>query len=92
MGWWSKAVVVSAAAFALATAAFAGEKEVKAKVEAFLGAPAVSSVRTVPYGGLYEVVLTTGEVVYTDEQVSYILTGSIIDTAKREDITAKRME
>lgn len=92
MGWWKKTLVALAVALGLATAAFAGEKEVKAKVEAFLGAPAVSSVRTVPYGGLYEVVLTTGEVVYTDEKVSYILTGSIIDTAKREDITAKRMD
>lgn len=92
MGWWRKTVVVLMAVFGLATATFAGEKEVKAKVEAFLGAPAVSSVRAVPYGGLYEVVLTTGEVVYTDEKVSYILTGSIIDTAKREDITAKRMD
>jgi len=92
MEGWRKAVVALMAVFGLATAAFAGEKEVKAKMEAFLGAPAVSSVRAVPYGGLYEVVLTTGEVVYTDEKVSYVVTGSIIDTAKREDVTAKRME
>jgi len=73
-----------------ATFAHAGEADVKAKMEKFIGAPAVDSVKLTPYAGLYEVVLKSGEVVYVDDAVSYIFTGSVIDAKSRENLTQTR--
>lgn len=69
----------------------AGEAEVKKAVEAFVGSPAVESVAKVPYGGLYEVVMKSGELIYTDEKTSFFLDGRLIDTQTRKDVTAARM-
>lgn len=74
-----------------ATAAQADEAGVKAAVEAFIGRPAVTSVTPTPYGGLYEVVLNNGQLVYTDAQSTFIIDGSLIDTATRTDITQRRL-
>lgn len=72
-------------------AAHADEAEVKKAVEAFVGAPAVDSVAKLPYGGLYEVVMKSGELIYTDEKTSFFLDGRLIDTKTRKDVTAARM-
>lgn len=72
-------------------AAHANEVEVKKAVETFIGSPAVESVAKVPYGGLYEVVLKSGELVYTDEKVSFVVDGRVIDTKTRKDVTAARL-
>jgi len=69
----------------------ASDEAVKKGMEAFIGAPAVESVTRTPYGGLYEVVLKNGQLVYTDEKASFILDGSIIDTKTRRDVTQGRM-
>lgn len=71
--------------------AHAGEADVQKKVEAFIGAPAVNSVKATPYSKLYEVVLKSGELVYTDEAVSFIIDGSIIDTKTRSNVTQARL-
>ncbi|WP_227816297.1 DsbC family protein [Nitrogeniibacter aestuarii] len=73
-----------------ATLAHAGDAEVKARMEKFIGAPVVSSVSATPYAGLYEVVLQSGELVYVDEEVKYIFTGSIIEAGSRENLTQAR--
>lgn len=77
----------------LVTAGFvqASEDEVKKGMESFIGSPAVESVARTPYGGLYEVVLKNGQLVYTDEKASFIVDGSIIDTKTRRDVTQLRM-
>lgn len=72
------------------TLAHAGEAEVKQKMETFIGAKVVDSVKATPYSGLYEVVLDSGELVYTDEAVTHVITGSIIDTATRRNLTEAR--
>ncbi len=69
----------------------AGEAEVKKGMEAFIGAPAVESVTRTGYGGLYEVVLKNGQLVYTDGETRFIIDGSLIDTATRLDVTQARM-
>lgn len=69
----------------------AGEAEVKKGMEAFIGAPAVESVARTGYGGLYEVVLKNGQLVYTDAETRFIIDGSLIDTATRLDVTQARM-
>lgn len=79
-------------ALALASGlAHAGDAEVKEKMEAFIGAPVVESVQSTPFGGLYEVVLKSGELVYTDEGVSFLVDGNVIDTATRRNITQARL-
>jgi len=70
--------------------AHAGEAEVQQKVEAFIGAKVVNSVKATPYSGLYEVVLDSGELVYVNEAVTHIITGSIIDAATRRNMTEAR--
>jgi len=74
-----------------ATAAQASEEAVKKGIEAFIGAPAVESVERTSYGELYEVVLKSGELVYTDAKASFIIDGRIIDTKTRSDVTEARL-
>jgi thiol:disulfide interchange protein DsbC len=69
----------------------ADEQSVRKGMEAFIGAPAVESVTATAYGGLYEVVLRSGELVYTDAQVSFIIDGRIIDATTRRDVTQARL-
>jgi thiol:disulfide interchange protein DsbC len=71
--------------------AHADQEAVKKGVEAFVGAPVVESVKSTSYGGLYEVVLRSGELIYTDEGVSFFIDGRLIDTATRRDVTQARL-
>src|SRR5690606_17920803 len=57
--------------------------------EKFPGVP-VQGVTLTPYG-LYEVQVA-GEIVYTDEAVSYVMQGTLVDTATRTNVTGARME
>jgi len=77
---------------ALAGTVFADEASVRKGVEGFIASssPAVDSVAKTPYGGLYEVVLKSGEIVYTDDQVSFIIDGSVIDAKTRKNMTQAR--
>lgn len=72
-------------------AAHADADAVKQGMEAYIGAPAVESVTSLPYGGLYEVLLKSGELVYTDDRVAFIIDGRIIDTSTRRDVTQARL-
>lgn len=77
---------------ALASPALADEASVRKGIEAYIGAnsPVVESVAKTSYGGLYEVVLKSGEIVYTDDQVGFIIDGSVIDTKSRKNVTQAR--
>lgn len=86
-----RAVVLALGGLVLgAGTAVADEAGVKKAMESFIGSPAVESVTKLSYGGLYEVLLKSGELVYTDEKVSYLMDGRLIDTATRRDVTAAR--
>ena len=54
------------------------------------GNPPISGVRLTPYG-LYEVQLGM-DLVYTDESVSFVLDGTLIDAKTRRDITRERQD
>ena len=83
------------AALALAAAlAFPAQAQQEDKIKAALKknvpeAP-VDSVRKVPYGGLYEVILG-GDIYYTDETGNFIITGSLIDLKTKQNITEARL-
>ena len=69
----------------------ASPETVKTSMEAFIGAAAVESVAATPYAGIYEVLLKSGELVYTDSKVSFIMDGRVIDTSTRRDVTQERL-
>jgi thiol:disulfide interchange protein DsbC len=54
-------------------------------------APEIESVRKVPYSNLYEVVVTGGEIIYTDDKASFILVGPLIDLNTKTNVTEQRM-
>ena len=68
----------------------ADEASVKKAVEAKIGGP-VTSVTKTTYLGLYEV-YADGQVLYTDEKVSALLIGSLIDGKTMKNITTERMQ
>ncbi|MDR1462412.1 MAG: DsbC family protein [Azoarcus sp.] len=77
-----------------AASASADESSVRKSFEAFVKAPVpiVESVTRIQQGGLYEILLINGSLYYTDEAVSFLIEGSIIDTRTRQDITLARLE
>ena len=86
----STLAIATACVLALSTLAVAGEAEVKKGVEAFLGSTyKVESVRKAGFLNLYEVVVGS-DVLYTDEKVSYVLLGNVIDTKNHKDLTEDR--
>jgi thiol:disulfide interchange protein DsbC len=52
--------------------------------------PPITAVRQTPYG-LYEVQLGM-DLVYTDENVSFVLDGTLIDAKTRRDVTRERLD
>ncbi|OSI24688.1 DsbC family protein [Neisseria dumasiana] len=51
----------------------------------------VQSVNKTPINGLYEVVVSGNQIIYTDDKAKYILQGSLLDVEKRRDLTEERM-
>jgi len=76
---------------ATALSASADEASVKRGVEARFGGVKVESVTKTPYSGLYEVVIGD-EIIYTDDKVTYIFTGNIIDANTRRNLTEERQQ
>ncbi len=74
---------------ALSLPALADEAAVKKAIEAKLGAT-VTSVSKSPYLGLYEVYVD-GQILYTDEKLTAILAGTLIDGKTMKNVTSERM-
>ena len=76
--------------FLLASPAGAQDVDkIKADLKKKFPDAAIENVRKTPYGGLFEV-SGAGEVFYTDEKVSFLVLGSIVDTKTRENVTEAR--
>jgi thiol:disulfide interchange protein DsbC len=75
----------------VAGAAHASEAAIRKGVQARFPEMAVESVQKTPFSGLYEVVVG-GRILYTDEKVSYIFIGNLIDArgAAERDLTRER--
>lgn len=81
------------AAFSLIVSfsAAAGEAEVRKAVSSILNQEGgITSMQKVPYGNLYEVVLSNGDLVYVDEKGSYLMSGQLIDIKSKRNVTALR--
>lgn len=85
-----KRFLTMAALAVLPCLAYADEGDIRKSVKDFLGQDVIQSVTRTPYSGLYEVVLQTGEIVYTDDKGSYILNGELIDPKRKVSLTAER--
>lgn len=73
----------------VAGAAQADEAKVRQAIEAWLGGK-TESVQKTNILGLYEVRIGS-DILYTDEKVSYVFAGSIIDAKTRTNLTQERM-
>ena len=91
----STAVLAQETPPAVAAAAAVSAEDAKAAAVKKLFAerfnnPPIVGVRATPYG-LYEVQLGS-DLVYTDEQVNFVLDGTLIDAKTRRDITRERQD
>lgn len=64
---------------------------VKAAFEAEFPGISLDGVRPTRFAGLYELRIGS-DLLYTNEQVDYVLQGALIDARNKEDLTAKRMD
>ena len=80
----------SFALLALPAAAQADVERIKAELRKKVPEAPIDSVRKVPYGGLYEVVVG-GEIIYTDEKASFIMMGQLVDLKSKENVTEQRL-
>lgn len=69
--------------------AFAGEAGIKTAMQKRFPYQQLISVTKMPYADLYEVVFED-QLVYTDEKMSYLFSGNIIDMRTMENLTAAR--
>ena len=72
------------------SAAFADEASVRKLMESKFPNAKISNVAKTVYGGLYEVYFDN-EIVYTDEQVSFVLVGNLIDARTPQNVTQQRL-
>lgn len=73
----------------LSTVAQADDGNIKRLVESKTGSR-VEGVTKTPYLGLYEVRLD-GQIIYTDEKVTYLFAGNIIDAKTMQNVTQERL-
>jgi len=66
------------------------ENIIKRTIEGRLGGAKVDAVTKTPYLGLYEV-RVENEILYTDEKMNYIFSGSVIDARSMQNLTEKRL-
>jgi len=75
----------------IAGVACADEAAIRSEIAKKFPKANVESVTKTSHLGLYEVVVD-GQVIYTDENFSYLIDGSIIDTSSMTNVTAARQQ
>jgi thiol:disulfide interchange protein DsbC len=88
--------VVALAGFAVTAALAAADKPdaarvVQAALEKSFPDVSIVGVEPAPVAGLYEV-FTGSQIVYADAQGKYLISGTIIDTESKRDLTAERYD
>jgi len=83
--------LLAASALIVSFSAMAGEAEVRKAVAGILNQEgSITSMQKVPYGNLYEVVLSNGDLVYVDDKGSFLMSGQLIDIKTKRNVTALR--
>lgn len=83
----------TAVLLSVAISAYAGDAEIRKAIMPIIEDAKIESISKTPYLGLYEIRISEeGEkkLLYSDEMGQYIFIGSIIDSAKQENITRKK--
>ncbi|MBI3144298.1 MAG: DsbC family protein [Pseudogulbenkiania sp.] len=75
----------------LSSLANADEKTVKPLFEERFPGAKVESVVKEPLSGLYEI-YAAGQIFYADEQVSYVIQGSLVNAKTRQNLTSERLK
>lgn len=72
-------------------AAIAGDVEIRKALESILNAQgAIAEINKLPYGDFSEVLLKNGQVLYVHSSGKFFFEGTLVDVAKRQDVTAQR--
>lgn len=83
-------LVALTALIALVSTAHANEQEVLKRVKEKFPSSFVDKVFATPYPGLFEV-LMDNKLFYTDEQVSFVMVGNLIDVKTSRNLTQQRL-
>lgn len=75
----------------LSSTAFADEASLKKAVQATFPGEKIESLKKTPYLGLYEVVVG-GELFYTDDKLSYLFFGHVVDPQTKQSLTSERLQ
>lgn len=76
----------------LASGCNAGEGDIKKNIETRFPGAKVDSVSKSPVKGIYEVVVDGGQVIYADEKADYVITGDLLETASRRNLTKEKVD
>ncbi len=89
---YSKPAILLALAGLLASGlAFADADSVRKDLEKKFPEVKIERITKTTYGGLYEI-FAGSEMLYTDEKVTFLVLGSLIDTQTRSNVTEARMQ
>jgi thiol:disulfide interchange protein DsbC len=84
--------IIVASLIAISPLVLADEASLKKAIEAAYPKFKVESITKTPYGGLYEVFMG-GQIVYTDEKLTFLIAeGRLVDAKNKKDVTGERME
>jgi thiol:disulfide interchange protein DsbC len=70
--------------------ALADEAAIRKVIEAKSPQAKIQSVTKTQYGGLYEVFMD-GNIYYTDDKASFVISGALVDTSTSRNVTEQRM-
>ncbi len=83
-------IALAAALFAVSCGVQANPDELKRELAKKFPDLKAERITKAGYGGLYEV-FTGTEIFYTDEKATFVVTGNVIDTTTRVNVTEKRL-
>lgn len=76
----------------LASGCNAGEADIKKNIETRFPGAKVDSVSKSPISGLFEVVVDGGQIIYSDGKGDYVITGDMLETASRRNLTKEKVD
>jgi thiol:disulfide interchange protein DsbC len=76
----------------LASGCNAGEGDIKKNIEERFPGAKVDSVSQSPMSGVYEVVVDGGQIIYSDAKGDYVITGEMLETTNRRNLTREKMD
>jgi thiol:disulfide interchange protein DsbC len=76
----------------LASGCNAGEGDIKKNIETRFPGAKVDSISKSPMNGVFEVVVDGGQIIYSDANADYVLTGDMLETANRRNLTKEKMD